>query len=174
MKKSVRMAMGIIMVLVMGLSFVGCGSKTKEGVVAEGTGATNWGYDMNLLYQENADGTVKIYMTATMDEQPSIKVVFDGTVEKGEDEDGDACVTLKLESATMYGDLDGTGEMSEQDGSDWLDQKEQVTNTYDAEKGTYSLPFEFSLYGYATCTADIEVAPVETATDADEWGAQYL
>ena len=41
------------MVLVMGLSFLVCGSKTKEGVVAEGTGATNWGYDMNLLYQEN-------------------------------------------------------------------------------------------------------------------------
>ena len=143
-------------------------------VVAEGIGFTSWGYDMNVLFQEYEDGTVRIYVTCTSDQEgyAPVLITYDAIIEKGLDEDGDPLVTLTINGATMEAAL--TGESALYDGSTWIDEVEIISNTYDEDSGEYSIPFTYSLSGYTPVTADIDVAPVEEATDPVEWAAQYL
>ena len=140
----------------------------EGAVVAEGIGYTNWGYDMNMLWQEYEGGEIRIYVACVMEGQASVLVTFDGVLVKGVDEDGDPELVLTINGATM--EMGGIV----LDGSGWIDEIELLTNTYDEETGEYSFPLSFSLMGYTVVNADIDVAPVEEATDVAEWVAQYI
>ena len=60
------------------------------------------------------------------------------------------------------------------DGAGWIGEIELLTNTYDEETGEYSFPLEFSLMGYTVVDVDVDVAPVEEATDPIAWAAEYI
>lgn len=171
MKKLLSIAITLALAAAMCLSLTACGESGPK-VVAEGVGHTEWGMVMDLLFQESSDGTYTCYMTCKYEGQSDSEVIFHGTVSKGTDADGDPIVTCTVDSAEMIGD---TGEgFTTQDGSSWIDETEFSTNTYDAATGAYTLPFEFSLFGYTPLTVNIDVAKVSSPSDAEAWASQYV
>lgn len=171
MKKILSLVLVLALAVAMSLSLASCGESGPK-VVAEGVGHTEWGMVMDLLYQEYSDGTVKVYMPCKYEGQADSQVNFSGTVVKGTDSDGDPVVTLTITGAEMIGD---TGEgFQVQDGSAWIDETEILSNTYDSASGAYTIPFEYSLFGYTPLTVNIDVTKTSSPSDPVEWAKQYI
>lgn len=173
MKKTLAMILSLVLALTMCLSLTACGESGPK-VVAEGVGHTEWGMVMDLLYQEYSDGAVVVTMPCKYEGQADSMVTFYGAVVKGKDADGDPVVTLTIDRAEMTGVFEEGQEVQTMDGSSWIDEMEIITNTYDEKAGSYTIPFEFSLYGYTPLTANIDVTKTSSPSDPVEWAKQFV
>ena len=154
------------------IPFAACnegGADNADKVVSEAIAHTEWGYAVEMLYQEYGDGSVTIYEACYMEGQADAKIVYEGNVVKGTDSDGDPLVTLTITSATSY-----TAEGSADAMDIAVTNATQTTNTYDTATGDYTIAFEFSLFGYTTLTVNFEVASTDSPTDAETWLSQYI
>lgn len=153
-----------------------CGSNGPS-VVAEGTGHAEHGMILDMLYQEYSDGTMKVYQANVYGESQSL-IRFEGQVNKGTDEDGDSLVTVVVEKAIYVTDEETASEIGVPSVSDatadYVLEDPIETNTYNPDTGEYTLPFEWSLYGYLNLTASIEVKPVSEATDPKTFISSYV
>lgn len=153
-------------------------TSTDPEVVAEGTGYASWGFECNFLYQEYNTGDVYVYVTHYMEGSSSIEVIFEGSVEKGTDDEGDAYVTLTLSSFTALMEED-SGEIVEVDESlfsyDLSDPTYSTMTTYTVS-GTYdyTITLTYNMFGYYTLTPSIEVSETSSPTDPDAWVTQYI
>lgn len=180
MKKIVTRLASLAMAFVIVASLAACSESgsgnagSADKVVAEATGHTSHGYEVEVLYQEYGDGSAKVHLAFHSDDLGAMGVTYNGTVTKGKDADGDPLVTLTVGDYTLYASPEkvDTSNGAVDIGMDY-NFGDQTTNTYDASAGTYSLPFSLSIFGYAEKSVTLEVAPTSSPTDAAEWYSGY-
>lgn len=167
---------GLFLTGMMIAGLTACGSDGPK-VVAEGTGHTEHGMVLDMLYQEYSDGTMKVYQANIYGESQAV-IRFEGKVNKGVDEDGDPLVTVVVEKAIYITDESAATEIGVSAVSDatadYVLEDPIETNTYNPDSGEYTLPFEWSLYGYLNLTASIEVKPVSNGTEPKTFLATYV
>lgn len=167
---------GLFLASLMLTGLTACGSKGTT-VVAEGTGHTEHGMVLDMIYQEYSDGTMKVYQANIYGDSQAL-IRFEGKVNKGVDQDGDPLVTVVVEKAIYVTFADAASDMNVPTVSDatadYVLDEPITTNTYDASTGEYTLPFEWSLYGYTNLTASIEVKPVSTPTEPKDFLSKYI
>lgn len=148
-------------------AFAACGDKEPEDttpyVVAEATGHADWGYKIELLYQEYSDGNVVVTIAYYGYEGGTDMAETDkGTIQKGTDEDGDPFVKLTMSTIEMGGETS----------TSTIDP--MTTNTYDQSTGAYTITYNWSLFGYNTQSVTLDVVKVSTPTNVTTWLAQYI
>ncbi len=163
---NIKKIASLALALVMALALTACGSKAPSGdaVVAEGTGHTSHGYEVEVLYQEYGDSSVKVSIAYHSEDYGAIGVQYSGSVTKGKDADGDPLVTLHINE-----DYEGGAE-----GMDLTyNYGDPTTSTYDESSGAYTLVFPLSVFGYADKEVTLEVNKTNSPTDATAWYAGY-
>ncbi len=177
-------------------AFAACGDNSNDDngdnqtttatVVAEGTGYGEWGQGCYVLYQEYSDGSVLItgawteYDTSTGSTIDAIYMLteFQGSVEKGVDDDGDPYVELTV-STYQYTDINHvalSGDIYEAAGIAGTLTYEYDpfrTNDYNTTTGVYTIGFAINELGYYKINYTITVSPVTAATDVDAWVASH-